>query len=149
VWRSVEPGAPSPARRLDMVRRLTDAGFAVSVLMAPILPGITDTDEELDATVRAIVAAGAVSLTPLALHLRPGAREWYLRWLSREYPHLLPMYRERYRGGSYLDASYQKELSARVRASARRHGLRPPAPEPRPAAPSPAPLPSDTQLTLL
>jgi hypothetical protein len=56
------------------------------------------------------------------------------------------MYRERYGGGSYLDAGYQKELSARVKAAARRHGLRPPPPEPEP---SPAPLPSDTQLTLL
>ncbi|GIJ48517.1 radical SAM protein [Virgisporangium aliadipatigenens] len=149
LWRSVEPGAPSPARRLDMVRRLGDAGFAVSVLMAPILPGITDTDGEIDATVAGIVAAGAVNVVPIPLHLRPGAREWYLRWLSREFPHLLPMYRERYRAGAYLDATYQKELSARVKAAARRHGLRPPAPEPEPVAPAPAPLPSDTQLTLL
>src|SRR4029453_9178798 len=42
VWRSVEPGTPSPRRRLDAVRRFADAGFAVHVLMAPILPGITD-----------------------------------------------------------------------------------------------------------
>ena len=71
----------------------------------------------------AIAAAGAASVTPLPLHLRPGAREWYGQWLAREHPDLLPRYRELYRGGSYSDRGYQRELIARVRAVARRHGL--------------------------
>ena len=57
--------------------------------MAPILPGLTDTDESIDATVAAIAAAGATGVTPLALHLRPGAREWYAAWLGREPPDLV------------------------------------------------------------
>jgi DNA repair photolyase len=123
LWRSVEPGTPSPRRRLDAVRRLSDAGFAVGVLMAPILPGITDTPESIDETVRAVAAAGAASVVPLALHLRPGAREWYLRWLARERPDLLPRYRELYGDRAYLGSGYQREVSARVRLAARRHGL--------------------------
>ena len=123
MWRSVESGTPSPRRRLDAVRKLTDAGFAVGVLMAPILPGLTDTDESIEETVAAIAAAGASSVTPLALHLRPGAREWYAAWLTREHPHLAPRYRELFRGGSYLPQAYQHELGARVRMAARRHGL--------------------------
>jgi len=123
LWRSVEPGTPSPRRRLDAIRRLADAGFAVGVLMAPILPGITDTEESIDATVAAIAAAGAASAVPLALHLRPGAREWYLRWLARERPDLLPRYRELYERGAYLGAGYQREVAARARQAARRHGL--------------------------
>jgi DNA repair photolyase len=123
TWRSVEPGTPSPRRRLDAVRKLTDAGFAVGVLMAPILPGLTDTDESIEETVAAIAAAGATSVTPLALHLRPGAREWYAAWLCREHPGLAPRYRELYRRGSYLPQTYQHELGARVRIAARRHGL--------------------------
>src|SRR4029450_6441928 len=102
MWRSVESGTPSPRRRLDAVRKLTDAGFAVGVLMAPILPGLTDTDESIEETVAAIAAAGASSLTPLALHLRPGAREWYAAWLRQNHPELAPRYRELYRGGCYL-----------------------------------------------
>src|SRR5205085_10539225 len=86
LWRSVEPGTPSPRRRLDAVRRLSDAGFAVGVLMAPVLPGLTDTQDSIDATVAALSAAGAASIVPLALHLRPGAREWYQAWLAREHP---------------------------------------------------------------
>ncbi|MER7457252.1 intein-containing Rv2578c family radical SAM protein [Micromonospora sp. NPDC126480] len=144
LWRAVEPGTPSPRRRLDAVRRLADAGFPVGVLMAPILPGLSDDDESIEATVSAIAAAGAASVTPLALHLRPGAREWYARWLGREFSHLVPRYRELYHAGSYAPQSYQRELTARVRIAARRHGLhrgergddrRPPDPAPAPPAP--------------
>jgi DNA repair photolyase len=123
MWRSVEPGTPSPARRLDVVRQLTDAGFAVGVLMAPVLPGLTDSDEQIDRTVAAIAAAGAASVTPIALHLRRGAKEWYSSWLARTHPDLLPLYRERYGDRAYLPGSYQRELTARVRLAARRYGL--------------------------
>ncbi|GGL92244.1 Rv2578c family radical SAM protein [Micromonospora yangpuensis] len=149
LWRSVEPGTPSPRRRLDAVRTLTDAGFAVGVLMAPILPGLSDDEESIEATVAAIAAAGAASVTPLALHLRPGAREWYAHWLAREHPHLVPHYRELYRAGAYAPQAYQRELTARVRIAARRHGLpRSSAVDDRRGSPIPARPPAE-QLTLL
>ncbi|GIJ38210.1 Rv2578c family radical SAM protein [Micromonospora andamanensis] len=147
LWRSVESGTPSPRRRLDAVRRFADAGFEVGVLMAPILPGLSDSDESIEATVAAIAAAGAASVTPLALHLRPGAREWYARWLGREHPRLVPRYRELFRAGAYAPQSYQRELTARVRIAARRHGLiRSGAGEHRDA---PQPAPASEQLSLL
>jgi DNA repair photolyase len=123
VWRSVEPGTPSPRRRLDAVRTLTDAGFSVGVLMAPILPGLTDTDESIEETVAAIAASGAAGVTPLALHLRPGAREWYAAWLRRHHPGLAPRYRQLFGTGSYAPQAYQHEIAAKVRMAARRHGL--------------------------
>jgi DNA repair photolyase len=123
IWRSVEPGTPSPRRRLDAVRQLTDAGFDVGVLMAPILPGLTDTDESIDATMKAIAASGATSVTPIALHLRPGAKEWYAKWVGHHHPELLPLYRRLYGKKSYLAEVSQREITARVRLAARRHGL--------------------------
>ncbi|HEY7174134.1 MAG TPA: Rv2578c family radical SAM protein [Micromonosporaceae bacterium] len=123
VWRSAEPGTPAPRRRLDAVRALTDAGFSVAVLMAPILPGLTDTDESIDATVRAVAASGATSITPLPLHLRPGAREWYMTWLSREHPDLLPRYKRLFGSGSYQAGAAQRETTARVRTAARHYGV--------------------------
>ncbi|MGY0230503.1 intein-containing Rv2578c family radical SAM protein [Longispora urticae] len=159
LWRAVEPGAPSPNRRLDVVRRLTDAGLAVSVLMAPVLPGLTDTAEEIEHTVAAIAAAGAVSVTPLGLHLRPGAREWYMAWLAREHPHLVQVYERLYGKGAYLPQGYQRELTARVRAAGRRHGIGEPGAggaRSTPASPSQARIAelvvtpeNATQLTLL
>jgi DNA repair photolyase len=148
LWRSVEAGTPSPRRRLDAVRALADAGFEVGVLMAPILPGLTDSDESIEATVAAIAASGATGVTPLALHLRPGAREWYAAWLTREHPELVPRYRELFRGGSYLPQSYQRDLASRVSAAARRHGLpRTEGGEARRVAPPPPP--AAEQLSLL
>ncbi|GAB7041908.1 MULTISPECIES: Rv2578c family radical SAM protein [Catenuloplanes] len=149
VWRSAEPGTPSPRRRLDAVAALTDAGFAVGVLMAPILPGLTDTAASIDETVAAIAASGAVSVTPLPLHLRPGAREWYARWIGRHHPHLVPRYRELYRAGSYAPKAYQREVAALVRAAARRHGLDGAAPGAARAVPAPPAEPEPEQLTLL
>jgi DNA repair photolyase len=151
IWRGVESGAPSPRRRLDAVRAFADAGFQVGVLMAPILPGLTDTDDSIEETVAAIAAAGAIGVTPLPLHLRPGAREWYAAWLVREFPHLVPRYRELFRGGSYSPKEYQREVTARVRMAARRHGLhRAEAGDARQAPDGPpAPPAAPEQLTLL
>ncbi|WP_258341957.1 Rv2578c family radical SAM protein [Saccharopolyspora gregorii] len=124
VWREVEPGAPAPGRRLDVVRRLTEAGVGCSVMMAPILPGLSDAPEQLEETVAALVAAGATSITPLVLHLRPGAREWYHAWLSERRPDLLPLYERLYRHGAHPPKSYRDGVVERVRAAQRRHGMR-------------------------
>jgi len=148
LWRRVEPGTPSPRRRLDAVRTLTDAGFEVGVLVAPILPGLTDDEESIDRTVASIAAAGATAVTGIPLHLRPGAREWYARWLAREHPALVPRYKELYRGGSYLPKDHQREITARVRQAARRHGLERPEPGGTRQIPEPPP-PQAEQLTLL
>lgn len=121
--RSVEPGTPRPQRRLDVVRRFADAGLGCSVLMAPVFPGLTDSEEQIDRTVAAIAGAGASTVTPLVLHLRPGAREWYAAWLAREHPRLVPLYRALYGSGSYAPKSYRRVVVSRVRQAARRHGL--------------------------
>ncbi len=123
LWRSVESGTPAPRARLEVCRRLTEAGVGCGVLMAPILPYLTDSDEQLDATVRAIAEAGATSVSPIVLHLRPGAREWYMGWLEREYPSLLSRYHQLYERGAYVPKSYQRDVAARVKRLARRHGV--------------------------
>ena len=120
---AVEPGAPPPQRRLDVVRALTDAGIPTGVLMAPVLPFLTDSEEQLDATVAAIAASGATYVSPIVLHLRPGAREWWQAWLARERPELLPRYAELYGTRTYAPAAYQERIAATVRRLARAHGV--------------------------
>lgn len=124
VWKLAEPGTPHPRRRLDVVRRLAESGISCGVLMAPILPFITDSSEQLEETVAAIAEAGARSITPLVLHLRPGAREWYAKWVGERYPELVADYRELYGRGSYAPAEFQREITDRVSALAERYGLR-------------------------
>lgn len=123
VWRRVEPGTPPPARRLDVVRQLTGAGIPTGVLMAPVLPFLTDSEEQLEATVAAVAASGATYVSPIVLHLRPGAREWWQAWLARERPDLVLRYAELYGARTYAPAAYQERIAATVRRLAKAHGV--------------------------
>jgi DNA repair photolyase len=123
VWRRAEPGTPPPQRRLDVVRRLTDAGIPTGVLMAPVLPFLTDSPQQLEATVAAIASAGATHVSPIVLHLRPGAREWWQAWLARERPDLVPRYAELYGTRTYAPPAYSEKIAALVRRFATAHGV--------------------------
>ena len=119
----LEPGTPTPRARLELVRSIVAAGLPCQVLVAPVLPVITDSDEQLDHLLGQIAAAGATGATVFALHLRPGAREWFWRYLSANHPQLVNAYAELYRRGSYVSRSYATDLSRRSSALLRRHGL--------------------------
>ena len=138
----LEPGTPTPRARLALIRTIVDAGLPCQVLVAPVLPMITDSDEQLDRLFGQISEAGATAATAFALHLRPGAREWFWAYLAREHPGLLDAYAELYSGGAYVLKSYASDLARRVAPLLRRHGLdRPTAlrstgPDPRPNRPA-------------
>jgi DNA repair photolyase len=123
VHATLEPGTPTPAARLDLVRRITDAGLPCGVMVAPVIPMLTDSTEALDALLGRIAAAGATGAGVMALHLRPGTREWFLAWLEREHPELIEPYARLYRRGAYVDVGYRRTLAARVAPLLRRHGL--------------------------
>ena len=120
---ALEPGVPAPRARLGLVRAITDAGLPCGVFLAPVLPGLTDGVAELDAALGAIAAAGATGVTVIPLHLRPGAREWFLAWLSRAHPELLPRYRQLYGRGAYVPTEYRGWLARRVAPLLAAHGL--------------------------
>lgn len=142
-----------------MVRTLAEHGLSCGVLMAPVIPYLSDSPARLRETVRAIAAAGATSVTPLALHLRPGAREWFMSWLARHHPHLVRRYEVLYAGGSYAPKWYQRRITGHVHELAAEYGMGPtrrgahralPVRDPEPAPASAArPEPGATQLTLL
>lgn len=114
VWRATEPGTPHPRRRVEAVARLNGAGIPCGVLVAPVLPGLSDRPEQLAEVVAACTDAGAVSVTGIPLHLRPGVREHFMGWLEGHRPDLVPLYRRRYRG-SYLPDHEQREVGDLVR----------------------------------
>ncbi|GAA4507882.1 Rv2578c family radical SAM protein [Nonomuraea ferruginea] len=148
VWRSVEPGTPDPRRRLEACATLNAHGIGSGVLMAPVLPYLTDSPAQLERTVREIAAAGATHLTPIVLHLRPGARQWWLAWLSREHPRLVPRYLELYGRGAYAPKAYQERVTTQIRDLATRFGIGRATPARARRLPPPPP-PSPQQLTLL
>jgi DNA repair photolyase len=122
VWRATEPGTPHPARRVRAVEQLNAAGIETGVLIAPVLPGLSDGPEQLDDVVKACVDAGAASISTVLLHLRPGVREVYLSRLAETHPHLVPDVRRRYRDRAYAPKADQQALAEQVRDLVRAHG---------------------------
>ena len=123
IHAALEPGTPTPRARLELVRAIVEAGLPCQVLVAPILPMITDSDDQIDALLAQIAAAGATGATVFALHLRPGAREWFMRYLGSHHPELIDAYAKLYRNGSYVNRSYAADLARRSSALLHKHGL--------------------------
>jgi DNA repair photolyase len=119
VWRETEPGTPSPRARVDALRKLVDAGIPTGVLVAPILPGISDRPEQLREVVEAVLDAGASYASPIMLHLRPGVREEFMPWLAELHPELVERYERLYRSSAYGAKTEREAISKRVQGSAR------------------------------
>jgi len=146
VWRKTEPGTAHPRQRLRAIERLAAAGVRVGVGMAPVLPGLSDRPEQLEAVVRAARDAGASHVWAGLLHLRDGTRQHFMDVLQRYWPELLPRYLADYRAGPYLKAEKISPVTSAVSAMVAQLGLRE-----RPRyllSPPPAP-PEPEQLTLL
>jgi DNA repair photolyase len=114
VWKATEPGTPHPRQRVEAVRRLNDAGIPTGVLVAPIIPGWSDTPEQLAEVAAACVEAGAVFVTPIALHLRRGVKEHFLAFLKEARPDLHAETARRYARSAYLSPAEQREITERV-----------------------------------
>ena len=99
AWRATEPHTPSPAARLDAVAELRSRGIDSGVLIAPLMPGINDTPEQVQPIVDRAREAGATFLGGVALHLRGEVRDVFLGWLKEKRPDLLPRYEKLYDGG--------------------------------------------------
>jgi DNA repair photolyase len=130
LWRSIEPGTPAPARRLEACAALNERGLRCGVLMGPVVPFLSDSPAQLDEAVRQIAAAGAPHVTPIVLHLRPGTREWFFAWLRAQHPELVDRYLDLYCGGAYAPKAYQNRIAGQVRELAEKHCVG----RPRPAA---------------
>ena len=125
AWRETEPHTPSPRARLNALRKLNEAGVPAGVLIAPLMPGVNDTAEEVAEIVRLAEDAGAISIGAVALHLRGEVRDIFFDWLREHRPELLPRYEQLYERGAYVPAEESKRLNALVRRRRRPH--RPPA----------------------
>ena len=138
---SIEPGTPSPQARLNLIAAIREAGLTCHVMVAPVLPRLTDSEAHLDDLLGRIAAAGATSVTVFGLHLRGATRGWFMDWLAQAYPELVAEYRTLYRRGAYLPADYRAMLARRAAPLIARHGLAPgrsfrEAATPRPAPPA-------------
>ena len=121
--RMLEPRAPRPALRLAAVKKLTEAGIAVSVLAHPVMPLINDSEESLDAVCAAAARNGASSFSAATLFLKPCAAQVFLPFLEERFPHLVRRYRERFERTAYLKGHYPEMIAQRVERIRARHQL--------------------------
>ena len=123
-WRELEPGAPDPKQRLKAVRALSDAGIDVGIGIAPVIPGVSDSREILEAVVRAARRAGATRVWSRGLYLAPGTREHFLEALSKAWPEEGARYAQLYARGAYLAKEEDERLRDKVRGLAREVGVK-------------------------
>ncbi len=119
AWRETEPHTPHPRKRLEAVAALNEAGIPSGVLVAPLMPGINDSPEQVDEIVSIAEEAGATFVNGIALHLRPGVKEVFMSWLADAHPELVKRYQGLYAGGAYAPPAERKRIGKLVRSSNR------------------------------
>ena len=114
--RRLELRSPVPAARLRALRRLIQGGIHAGLIVAPIIPGITDDWAGLARLIEAAKEAGARYVIGSALRLGPTARHRFLPVLEREFPHLAERYRRHYARSDMASEEYQQALTRRLNA---------------------------------
>nr|WP_089410284.1 radical SAM protein [Granulicella rosea] len=123
--RILEPRAPRPDLRFQTVERLRKAGLTAGILCSPLLPGITDTAEAIDAMAQRAAAVGASFFAAQPLFLKPCSRPTYLSFVREHFPQLLKDHEERFAERDFADKPYRERLATLVAQACSRHGLRP------------------------
>ena len=121
--RKLEPRAPRPDLRLAAVRKLAASGVSVGVFANPVMPLITDTEENLGAVARAAKEAGAGFFGGGTLFLMPCAKKQFFPFLEDNFPELVARYRSRYERSPYLQGTYAEYLRKRIEKIRKREGL--------------------------
>jgi DNA repair photolyase len=115
AWRATEPHTPSPSARLDAVAELRRRGIDSGVLIAPLMPGINDSPDQVRPIVERAKKAGATFLGGVALHLRDEVKDVFFAWLEEKRPDLLPRYEQLYQNRAYMQPAQRKRTTRAVR----------------------------------
>jgi DNA repair photolyase len=122
VWKKMEPGTARPIKRLEAIRELTAASVPCGVMIAPIIPGLTDDEAHLEDVIRTAKEHGARFVAPNVLNLKPGSKEWFMPALREAYPHLTTRYEKYYRG-AYAPKEYTQQVLAKVSELREKYGF--------------------------
>jgi len=121
--RILEPRAPRPDLRLQAVGELNAGGVDAGVICAPVLPGITDAPDSLDALVRSAKAFGAKYIYANPLFLKPCSAAVFLPFLEKEFPHLVEDYRKRFAERAFVSKAYSRRISELMASLRKKHGI--------------------------
>jgi DNA repair photolyase len=123
LLRRLEPLAPPPPVRLEVMRRLVEEGVDVGLSLAPVLPGLTDGEADLDELIRGVAAVGVKRMFCNVLFLRSPTKEKFLRWVAEESPRYREAYEAAYRDRVYLRGRYPERIRALVKRLREKHGV--------------------------
>src|SRR5947209_16594047 len=144
LWRKIEPTTSKPHKRIEAMRILREHGIRSGIFLSPVLPGLTDDTPHLEAVIAAAAHAGADFLFSQVLRLGPGISEYYLPFITAEFPALAAQYKELYRRNS-PPVGYSQAVHQRVGTLKDRYGI----PRHEPATKQRvSPAPRTTQLSL-
>jgi DNA repair photolyase len=143
IVRKTDPGTAPPRQRLRALRMLREAGIDAAVLCMPVLPGISDSEESLDAAAQAASEAGATAFRHRPLKIDVEIQDYYYDFVATEFPLAVPRYNALYQGGVHPAKDYERELEERVRRVRARYEF-----HERPARPARPPQREAVQLQL-
>jgi DNA repair photolyase len=123
--RLLEPRAPRPDLRLGAVKQLREAGLLVGVSAAPLLPGITDREGDLEDLAAAAKEAGAQWFFSNVLFLMPSTAKQFLPLVREKFPRLAKLYEQWYAKNGYAPEEYRRKISERVKRLRQIHGFNP------------------------
>jgi DNA repair photolyase len=115
AWRASEPRTPNPYARLEAAAELSRNGIPVSVLVAPLMPGINDDPRQVEKILELAAEAGVVNVSGIHLHLRGEVKEITMDWLASYRPDLVPRYERLYGRGAYAPAKERDRMNALVK----------------------------------
>jgi len=115
AWRATEPHTPHPRARLEAVAELNRAGIPTGILIAPLMPGINDSPEQVEKILELAKDAGATGAAGICLHLRGDVKAIFLDWLRSQRPDLVPLYQELYAKGAYAPQAERRRIAQLVR----------------------------------
>jgi DNA repair photolyase len=141
--RLTEPFAPRPDLRIKAVADLARAGVSVGVIASPILPMITDSEENLTQVAEAAKRAGASQFGANVLFLQPSAHKVFLPFVAHRFPQYLRKYEVSYRDGAYLRGAYPERMAKLVQSIRERVGI-----ERRDLEMTPVQIPQQDQMLL-
>ena len=126
--KQLETGAPLPQQRLETLKRCAENNFLCGVNAMPLLPFISDTDEELERIIAAAKQYGASYILTSGMTLfgneERDSKQLYFRFLRNNYPHLLEKYEMMYGSVHYPSWKYQNDLKSRTELLSKKYQIR-------------------------
>jgi len=124
----LEPGAPKPRERLETMKKCKEEGFFTGVCFIPVLPFLSDSEEQLNETIKTVKEYGAdfILVGGLTLFGKGPAdcKTLYYKFLEKHHPELVPKYRSLYRIFFAPSKEYQRELEEKSKKVCKKYGIK-------------------------